>query len=567
MDFLYKDSTTSKLVDCVLEHLTIDSPVRSLLKEGDFAAALAVPFPSLSSDNFGQEYLVYNLLRKNDFLDLGHDKVGNALEGFYESEASCRTYNQSGSCPSDGLPSFGKDFQWCPSVEKLPFHRTAPAVIETARSKIASLLKKFDWTSAQALASFSSGASSRLPRRSGAPYYKFGGIPEVTLAARTLATCDIWSHPLWREQMLNVSSVDPDTWTKLVIGSRVDTVPKTFKTDRLICIEPEMNMRLQRGIGKLIRRALRRVNINLNDQTRNQQLAFIGSCTGSLATIDLARASDSVAVELVRDLLPSDWFEALMMTRSSYTQLPSGEWRKLEKISSMGNGYTFELESLIFWALSSACIDVVGVSDKRLAVYGDDIVLHHSAAPLLIHVLEVCGFATNVDKTFVTGPFRESCGKHYYHGADVSPFYVKQEIESEDRFYWFLNSYRHWLLRLGLPLKGFLKARAIVKKALARMGVRRLCVVPPGFGFTSGLELDLSKALPFYSFRRGYIFSALLPIRRRHRPNGICALLAWFEQNNWGSDPSESILELMKGDTVYRRFKRCTTRWDADSVF
>ena len=565
MDYQYCESTTSKLVDCVLSDLgQAGASLSRLLSEGRFAEALATPFPEPSGfatpDDFADAYLAYNLLRKNTFIDLGLDRAAAALEGFYESETSCASYNRNGCLPSVGLPAFGIDRQWCPSDEKLPFHMTAPAIVEVARSKIASLLKKFCWNEAHSSASFSSGASTRLPRRSGAPYYKFGGKPQVTPSAKLLAIVDIWTHPLWREQC-QLSDWDPENWVQVVAGSRVDTVPKTFKTDRLICIEPEMNMRLQRGIGKMIRKRLHRVGINLNDQTRNQEYARIGSTTGSLCTIDLSRASDSVALELVRDLLPHSWFEALCAVRSSYTQLPSGKWHKLEKISSMGNGYTFELESLIFWALASACIDCSGVDDKRVSVYGDDITLHHSVAPLLIHVLETVGFETNVEKTFVVGPFRESCGKHYFNGVDVSPFNIKDVIESEDRFYWFLNSYRAWLLRMGRPLKGWLRARAIVQKALAKRGVRQLCVVPPGYGYTAGLELPLDLALPFFSFRRGYVFSALLPCRKRHRPNGWQALMAWFEQNNWGSDPSEGLLEIEKGDTVYRRFKRCTTRW------
>ena len=43
----------------------------------------------------------------------------------------------------------------------------------------------------------------------------------------------------------------------------------------------------------------------------------------------------------------------------------------------------------------------------------------------VVEVMSFCGFEFNREKTFTTGPFRESCGGHFWGGVDVKPFYIK----------------------------------------------------------------------------------------------------------------------------------------------
>jgi hypothetical protein len=70
-----------------------------------------------------------------------------------------------------------------------------------------------------------------------------------------------------------------------------------------------------------------------------------------------------------------------------------------EKYSSMGNGFTFELESLIFWGLARA---VVG-NNGTVGVYGDDVVIPSKLAPEFIELCQFCGFRVNAKKTHVSG--------------------------------------------------------------------------------------------------------------------------------------------------------------------
>ncbi|DAD50757.1 RNA-directed RNA polymerase [ssRNA phage SRR7473382_3] len=225
------------------------------------------------------------------------------------------------------------------------------------------------------------------------------------------------------------------TCFEIVQGSRLITVPKTSKTDRSICVEPSANVMLQKGAGAVIRSSLKKYGIDLNDQSRNQELARL-AYTNGYSTIDLESASDTMSHGLVLELLPLDWYLYLDSLRSkSFTV--DGAWFEFEKFSAMGNGFTFELESLLFYALAAACVPLE--ERKDIAVFGDDIIVPRAYAPLLIELLEYVGFLPNKQKTFIDGNFFESCGKHYFQGFDVTPIYQKEIPYDEAAIYRLAN--------------------------------------------------------------------------------------------------------------------------------
>jgi hypothetical protein len=207
----------------------------------------------------------------------------------------------------------------------------------------------------------------------------------------------------------------------------IDTVPKNSKTHRVIAKEPTANGFLQKGFGGYLRGRLKRVGVNLDDQGDNQRAAK-AAVKDRLATLDLKAASDTVALELVYELLPVDWALALDDVRSHEASLPTGERITLQKFSSMGNGFTFELESLIFWAICSSVSEVFSDSE-RVWVYGDDLIVSQRCAPQLVEVLSWAGFTVNTEKSFFEGRFFESCGKHYFDGEEVTPVYQKEVID------------------------------------------------------------------------------------------------------------------------------------------
>lgn len=318
---------------------------------------------------------------------------------------------------------------------------SSDSLLYTASRFIADLLGPFSYD-VFALGGFSNGASTSRRRVSGDAISKFDGKGDVTLRALPYISALIDLTPSWKrsvtEQCFRMGR-DP---LRVVEGNVVFTVPKSDDIDRAAAKEPDLNMFLQKAVGNHIRRRLRGKGIDLNDQSRNQELARLASIDGSLATLDLSSASDSVTWKLVLELLPPDWANVMFDLRSP-RGLVNGEWHEWATMSTMGNGFTFELESLIFWALARSAAYYFGCPGI-ISVYGDDIIVPTKLAKPLMNLLGYCGFIVNPDKSFWTGKFRESCGAHWHAGTDVKPFYCKEPLIGVQRLIWFLNQLRYW---------------------------------------------------------------------------------------------------------------------------
>lgn len=225
-----------------------------------------------------------------------------------------------------------------------------------------------------------------------------------------------------------------------VVGhNKIAFAPKTTKTDRVIAVEPLINGFLQKGLDQIMRLRLKRIGLDLSDQAKNSEGARLGSLTDdelSFVTIDLSSASDSISIELCRNLLPPDWFQIMDSIRSkSYSN--HGILTRYEKFCSMGNGFCFPLETLLFAAAAHAAGCKTPGHD--FVVYGDDIVLQKRNSQKLINLLELMGFEVNSDKTFLSGPFRESCGRDWFGGEDVRPFVLDFRFDSLESCFKFLN--------------------------------------------------------------------------------------------------------------------------------
>lgn len=296
---------------------------------------------------------------------------------------------------------------------------------------------------------FSGGASTSRARRESHPALKFVGQADITPAAWSWFELCLDLLPMLRDHYVS----HPDVIVRETDGNVMFTVPKNTEIDRVACKEPDINMYLQRGVGNHFRRCLRKNGIDLNDQSVNREHARVGSLTGALATIDLSSASDSVTTELVRQVLPDTWYGLLMDLRSPVTHIRcaalSGELvHSNEMISSMGNGFTFELESLLFYVLARTTAYFGGHSGV-IGVYGDDLIIPATMYDDMEWVLTVFGFSLNKGKSFHTGPFRESCGGHYWHGDDITPFYIKAPITTITDVIRVANQIRAWALRCG----------------------------------------------------------------------------------------------------------------------
>jgi hypothetical protein len=296
--------------------------------------------------------------------------------------------------------------------------------------------------------------------------------------------------------------ISPGQHTVTVLpGSQLAFVPKDATTDRPICIEPLLNALKQKGIGSWIRGLLRRIGLDLNDQTINQNLARLAVKLG-LATVDFASASDTIAYLLVLELLPIEWVMLLDSCRSaSFWDKKQGTWVNFHKFSSMGNAYTFELETLIFYALAKATCDELDIKTnirEDISVYGDDVIIPAAAFDLFQEVSEYCGFAINEKKSFKEGIFFESCGHDYFAGEFVRPFLWKHELTKLTSAFYAANTIKR-IAKQSSKLRRKdgvdAKFRAVYGRAVAGIpgGLRRLG--PEGFG-DGHLISDFDVATP-----------------------------------------------------------------------
>jgi hypothetical protein len=190
------------------------------------------------------------------------------------------------------------------------------------------------------------------------------------------------------------------------------------------------------------------VGIDLSKgQDLHRDLARLGSKNGGLATIDLSNASDLICYKVVKLILPEGWFQVLDSLRAPFTEC-EGRTVKLEKFSSMGNGFTFELETLLFRSLIEAVAELTGTCTPA-HVYGDDMIV--SDDPNFISTLEAAfrffGFKINITKSYTSGQFRESCGGDFFSGIAVRPFFLTKYPTSP--IDWFVI--HNGLVRIGRP--------------------------------------------------------------------------------------------------------------------
>ena len=268
----------------------------------------------------------------------------------------------------------------------------------------------------------------------GATFSDRGGrttVPDKMSADPVMTRGAIWFLPQWYGTQWGAYHARHSRKVSFVPGNRFTTVPKTAKVDRCIAAEPPINVFFQLALGRQLRSRLRRrTGWDLDRaQDIHRQVACESSHTREFATLDLSNASDTISRVLVKLLLPHYWHDQLDGLRSPKT-LIDGKWVMLEKFSSMGNGFTFELETIIFAAIACVTSQRCGYKGQLgvdVFVFGDDIIVKNSVARPLKSCLEFLGFELNVEKSyFGDEPFRESCGGDYFDSKPVRPYYLKE---------------------------------------------------------------------------------------------------------------------------------------------
>lgn len=402
---------------------------------------------SLQSNNFSDirlpsrraRYLLGNLLKKYLFDNSEDTRRRNAIDKFILADEQCRVFNNVGF----------KALIYGESSLALSVMTYAPEFIrQVIGSELPNQVELTEWSR--------HGPGSNLGTRRGqnARFNKFANWPYAcTERARPHALRLILNDERWLESLktsyirrnkldnlkFDIISFKRDIF-KIVESNRIDFVPKTVKTDRSIAIEPDLNLMLQLGVDGFIRRKLLRWGINLDDQSKNQELARLGSINGRYATIDLAAASDTISLRICKLLLPPAWYRYLCDLRSPYGAL-DGDICLFHKMSSMGNGFTFALESLIFAAIVYAVYrhHEVAWAHDNVAIFGDDLIVKTECAQSAIQALNLCGFTINKEKSFLEGPTRESCGSDWFQGYQLRPVFLTRQPTVVNELYSDLN--------------------------------------------------------------------------------------------------------------------------------
>jgi len=461
-------TTTTKVVELYLSSLNCPRALTVwLLFSNDEHRQLVElevnPSDYIDPEAFKSSYLATKFLSKSKFLRTNIVTKEVAMEKFIEAESDCRRIN-------------------CRGYHHLTINREIGARLHAAvLRKIGSILGAFDVEDLIESSNWGPGNTLLIKGSDTSPVNKFrleNGItqPLDDLMGELFAL----AYPTWDLSKRQVFH-----------GNKVITVPKNSKTDRTIAIEPGLNLWFQKGIGQMIRRRLLWVGQDLNSQTRNQQLARVGSLTNHLATVDFSSASDTIAESTVRELLPNGWLSVMDLLRSRFGVIDKKIFR-YEKFSSMGNGFTFELESLIFYSIAHAVVSYQHGDVKEISVYGDDVILPQSSYELFSRTCAFYGFTVNHRKSFSSGNFRESCGEHWYLGVNCKPFFLEEEVNGATRIYHTANS-----VRRVSRIQGFEACDARFKRCwlYLRYLIRKPSLIPEGYG-DGGFIVNFDEACP-----------------------------------------------------------------------
>lgn len=374
------------------------------------------------AESYWSDNLVTEILRKCD-LPSTVDREAAAVQTFWECEAQNQRTNQR-------LSSYLEENLIIEDTHKAGVVR----FIDEWRKEITAILGNLP---DHLTPKFSNGATfADTGKRTTIPD-KMSSTP--TVYQSTTALLPFWEETLWYQTHLYDGKV---LRPNVVPGNIFFTVPKDGTKFRGCAKEASLNIGFQLAAGDLIRKRLPRIGIYLKQaQEEHKVLACKASIDGSLATIDMSNASDTVCRVLPKLVLPAIWFELLDSLRAPKTRI-SGKWVRLEKFSSMGNGFTFELETLIFATLARTLVKQCGEDPDSVSCYGDDLIVPSSCFTAVMKALEFFGFTPNMKKTFGTGPFRESCGGDYYGGVPVRAHNLEELPDEPQKWISLANGFR-----------------------------------------------------------------------------------------------------------------------------
>ncbi|UJQ85424.1 MAG: putative replicase protein [Alehxovirus pseudonemorisvicinum] len=289
-----------------------------------------------------------------------------------------------------------------------------------------------------------------------------------------------WAHSLQHEDWFNECKTSTEPTSRLI------AVPKTYRAPRLIASEPCAHQWCQQSVRDYLMSRIADTPISpaitFRDQSVNGRAAAGASHSGSHATIDLSSASDRISCWVIERLFrrSTTLLSALHSCRTRWITQDLDkrcpDRKRLRKFSTMGSAVTFPVQTILFSVIAvGATLNKRGIRptirsirkvSQEVQVFGDDIIVPIDSWELTRDILTAFGLKVNVDKTFGTGKFRESCGTDAYDGHTVSKVSVLRmpAVTKPESVLSAVDSHNN------LFINGYFEAASYIKKTVEAVG-------------------------------------------------------------------------------------------------
>jgi len=401
--------------------------------------------------DFRHDYLLGNCLKKCTFSGIATDEqlYDDARSAFLKAEQYCREYN--------------RIFQTLPT--RLTRVNRVARIMDAILGPLVDALPRI-----QDGMGHGPGSTTQWSPRGATQNAKFSAFPQHTkeltpfvraiMGERWYKSCftaeavgspswDSFSSPnsdLFADDYLDGNHFTPEhpAADSIVAGETFSTVPKNTLKVRPISIQPTLNVFAQKGVGKEIRRRLKKAgNCIVSGQQRNRYLVS-RAIDKKLCTIDLENASGYMGLGVVENIMLRTpnlraWLSLLKLLRCNSVTVPcdiyrtSDETHELHQLGGMGNGFVFEFETLLFLCIARSVVP--REEWHHVSTYGDDIIVPQKYGKAVCELLKLYGFKINEGKTFLQGLFFESCGHDYFAGQYVRPFFFADDSADGESLY------------------------------------------------------------------------------------------------------------------------------------
>lgn len=190
-------------------------------------------------------------------------------------------------------------------------------------------------------------------------------------------------------------------------------------------------------------------------------------------------------------------------------------------VGTMGNAVTFPLQTLIFYAFLTACTELAAerltehyvethdgdrleelqvAGMQPVSAFGDDGICDSRAEPEIRRYAELLGWRLNVEKSYFSGAFKESCGADYFAGRFCRPFQPKRPpTDPKSSLARSKMVCQSWIYVCGNAcidlLKHFDRGTYFIDRWVAEMHtlfrLGKVCVVPPSYSDGSGMRYEI----------------------------------------------------------------------------